>query len=391
MEIKDPVFMTVAACKADNDPSKVNGTIGSLCNDDGTLTTYKTVYNVFRNLKDSDYAKYPDALRGNPDFLENVVKFVLEDNIDKSLHIEALATVGGSGAVSSSFRNFGKEGNTVLFPHICWLNAVEIAKTAGLNVVNYELFNLDDVLSKAKGIIEKEHQLMLYINDPAENPTGISIGKENWHKLIEGLNELGDYPIYIIDDVAYMDYCYDPDFKAYMKEFNNANSNILISICYSCSKSLSAYGLRLGANILLGKDRQAVEELNFKMQIFNRMTISCVSNSVQKMFSILYENHLEEYLKEKETYKEMLRLRGQTFASEAKEVGLPIYDYKDGFFVTIDIKDPELLEKFNNKLIENHIYFVKMKQGLRVAVCSINLETIKGLAARVKACLDAVM
>ena len=45
---------------------------------------------------------------------------------------------------------------------------------------------------------------------------------------------------------------------------------------------------------------------------------------------------------------------------------------------------------YHEALMKNHIYTVKVNKGIRVAVCSLSLDKIKGLAKKMKDILDTI-
>ena len=100
-------------------------------------------------------------------------------------------------------------------------------------------------------------------------------------------------------------------------------------------------------------------------------------------------NHLKAYDQERLHYVALLKERSDIFVKEAKEAGLKHYPYKEGFFVTLSM-DNETRDKYHEALMENHIYTVKVNLGIRVAVCSLSVDKIKGLAKKMKEILDTV-
>ena len=48
------------------------------------------------------------------------------------------------------------------------------------------------------------------------------------------------------------------------------------------------------------------------------------------------------------------------------------------------MEDNETRDIFHQKLIEHHIYTIKVNRGIRVALCSLSLETVDGLAGKIK-------
>lgn len=98
---------------------------------------------------------------------------------------------------------------------------------------------------------------------------------------------------------------------------------------------------------------------------------------------------LKEYDQERLQYVALLKERSELFVKEANEVGLKHYPYKEGFFVTLSM-DNTTRDIYHEALMKNHIYTVKVNKGIRVAVCSLSLDKIKGLAKKMKDILDTI-
>lgn len=95
-------------------------------------------------------------------------------------------------------------------------------------------------------------------------------------------------------------------------------------------------------------------------------------------------------MNEKDKYISLLKERSTIFLTEAKEVGLNVYPYHEGFFVTVMIENNELRNKYHEALMQEHIYTVCVNKGIRVAVCSLSVKHCKGLAKKMKMILDNV-
>ena len=57
--------------------------------------------------------------------------------------------------------------------------------------------------------------------------------------------------------------------------------------------------------------------------------------------------------------------------------------------MTVKVENPEDLDPVHDALMNAHIYTVEVNKGIRVAVCSLPVKKVKGLAARMKAVFDA--
>ena len=76
-----------------------------------------------------------------------------------------------------------------------------------------------------------------------------------------------------------------------------------------------------------------------------------------KNFSWVVNENREEFLKEKQSYIDLMRERSSIFLTEANEVNLPHYPYREGFFVTLKIYDNDLCKKVHEAFSrESHLY-----------------------------------
>ncbi len=239
--------------------------------------------------------------------------------------------------------------------------------------------------------MDRQNKVVMIINDPCQNPLGTTFGQNLWHDLITYLNELSkDGPVLIINDIAYIDYSYDwQNATAYMSEFNNISENVAVVIAMSCSKTLSAYGMRLGEAIILAKEQTTVDRLFNVFIRYARANWGSVNNAMQETFVKVVTENLDEFLAEKQIAINNLKERTDLFIKQANECGLPIYPYKEGFFVTIKI-DQDKLASYDKALNENHIYGVPFTKGLRVAICGLSLDKVDGLAYKMKEVFDQV-
>ena len=95
-------------------------------------------------------------------------------------------------------------------------------------------------------------------------------------------------------------------------------------------------------------------------------------------------NHYEEYLKELSKAKLILKQRIDLFKKQAKENDLPLYESSDGFFVTIKVDDNTLRDEIHQRLMDNHIYTIKVNKGIRIGLCSTSMDIVDGLSKKIK-------
>ena len=387
--IVDTVFTIVKKAKEDKAKSGedvvVDATIGSLYDEEGKLVALDSVFSSLKNLDNRVLAAY---------FKDRVYQWVLDGN--SHLHHEIIATPGGTGAVAMTIQECLEAGQTVILPEIAWGSYNLMAQMNNLQIATYALFeedhfNIESFKHTCQMVMAQQNKLVVVINDPCHNPTGYSLNKEEWNEVIAFLNECSQtHSVVLLNDIAYIDYAYgQKQAKEYFSVFDQISDNIVVVVAFSLSKSMTSYGLRCGAAIIMGQREEAVQELKIVFEKDARATWSNINNGAMATFVDVMDHHLKAYDQERLHYVSLLKERSDIFVKEAKEVGLKHYPYKEGFFVTLSM-DNETRDKYHEALMENHIYTVKVNLGIRVAVCSLSVDKIKGLAKKMKEILDTV-
>lgn len=392
--IVDTVFVIVDKAKkdiAENGPENVvDATIGSLYDEEGNLVAFDSVFNHYDEIDHKVKAAYAASFTGNPDYREAVYNWVTQGQ-DIKLNHSVIATPGGSGAVSSAITTFLDTGETLIIPDVAWGSYSLMAHENGIEYVTFSMFdgdsfNLNSVKETVKAVQAKQDHVVLILNDPCHNPTGYSMSMDEWKELISFLNEVGkETPVILIDDIAYIDYSNNLDHvRDYMETFNDISENVMITIAFSCSKTMTSYGLRCGAAIVLAKKQEDVREAEIILEKKARATWSNIPNAAMKNFSYIITEDKDAFLKEKQSYIDLMKKRSDIFLQEAKDCGLDTYPYKEGFFVTLRIDDNTLRDKIHEAFLNKHIYTVKVNHGIRVAVCSLPVKKVYGLAKKMK-------
>lgn len=391
----DKVFKAaVAANKAkENFGDKVvDATLGTLFDEEGNFVAFDSVWNTYETIDKIQKAKYASSIQGNPDFNQAIYNWLFGSN-GLEIPCEIIATPGGAGAISSTMKNVLNPGETVIKPSQGWGPYKTMALECAITLTDYNMFkkdsfDIEDFKLTLTNVMNIQGKVLVIINDPCHNPTGYTLTGDEWDQIISFVNTLSKRgPIIILNDIAYVDYTtIGNDWKKHFQKYNKLKENVMIVIAFSCSKTLTAYGTRVGAQVVLSKDEKQLEDFKNAAIYSARSIWSTVNNSAMKLFSTIIndDNLRETFINEKQYYVDLLRERASIFVSEAKEVGLEIYPHVEGFFVTVKVKDYATKEKLNLKLQENNIFIVEVDGGLRVAICSVSKRKLKGLAKRIK-------
>ena len=374
------------------DNSVVNATIGSLFDDNGVFYTFKNVDKLIKELPNEDFYSYSPN-NGNADFHSAVTHWVFGnfyDEVINNLSCESIPTPGGTGAVSNALFNALDSGETLLLPDIYWGPYKNMADSYGFKVMEYpfivnEKFNIEGFIECCDKIIAEQGKVVTILNDPCNNPTGYSLSIEEFEYIINYMNSKNEALFNMIYDIAYFDY-YSLGKEEARRKFSlmvNAKENILFNIAFSCSKTFSVYGLRLGAQIILSKNNDFVKEIYDSTCFLARTRWSNVSKAgLSMMIKINKDNELKEAICEEiDIAAKVVDNRAKLFVSEAKECGLEMYPYSGGFFITVFSSDGLALAE---KLKKVGIYVLGFKKAIRIAICSVPIFELKGLAAKIK-------
>ena len=378
------------AKKADN--SVVNATIGSLFDDEGNFYVFDNVDKLIKSLPNEDFYSYSPN-NGNPAFHKAVTKWVFGpyyDNVLNNMKCESIPTPGGTGAVSNSLFNALDAGETLILPDIYWGPYKNMAQSNSFEILEYKFivdgkFNIEGFKKACLDVIEKQGKVVTILNDPCNNPTGYSLSNEEFSEIIDFMNEQKEAVFNMVYDIAYFDY-FDGSHIESRKKFDlmvNANENVLFNIAFSCSKTFSVYGLRLGAQIILSKNNSFVKEIYDSTCFLARTRWSNVSKAgLSMMIEIDNNDDLKnEIIKEINQAVKVVNNRAALFVEEAKKCDLDIYPYSGGFFITVHAEDGI---KLAEELKEDKIYVLGFKKAVRIAICSVPIFELKGLAQKIK-------
>lgn len=393
----DKVFK--AAIKAKEDQAKfgddvvVNATLGTLFDDTGRFVAFDSVWSTFNDVSSIQKAKYAASIQGNPAFRDAVYTWLFGTY---DIPAEIIATPGGAGAVSATMKNILEPGATVIKPSLAWGPYTTMAAEFGFGLAEYNLFvddrfDLKSFQETCEAVMEQEGKVLVIINDPCHNPSGYTMTSEEWDVVLSTLGRLGQSgPVILLHDIAYVDYSTNPDWKAGLLRYKELPDNVMVVIAFSLSKTLTAYGMRVGAAVAITTSDEERNAFKDAMIYSARSIWSTVNNSIMEHFARVVNTPTlqQQFLSEKASYIKLIEQRADVFITEAKACGLPLYPHKEGFFATIPVANTDK-ERLNLALQKEHIFLVEVNNGLRVALCSVPTHKLYGLAAKIKSILFA--
>ena len=380
----------------------VNGTIGALLEDSGDLAINQVVDQALREAPAAEFSAYA-PLKGLPNFLDLAISLALGDSRGRleamGLGTIATATPGGSGALYLAASNFTERGEAVLLRDRHWGPYSGFITGCGLNIATYPLlpeiedpstpfFDRPSFERELEHLASTQTTVTTWLNDPAHNPTGLSMPAESRHALLTSFvesavrNEHVGHTLLL--DAAYHLYADEP--HGWAETIAEAlddglpwPENLLICFAISLSKSHTIYGMRTGALVCLHPDESSLTRLKDVMGVTGRQTWSAAPRVAQYVLSELH-SHEEggvAWSHERDRLAELLNVRRTRFLQACVEHHVQVNPSHDGFFAWYECDDPEGVA---NACADQHVYLVPLSGGVRIGLCAIPTEFIERVA-----------
>ncbi len=141
------------------------------------------------------------------------------------------------------------------------------------------------------------------------------------------------------------------------------------------------YGQRMGAMIGISSDKDVIKEFVDINQYASRASWSNCNSAAQNVMIRICEDpeKIKKLDAERAKYFQLIQDRAAIFMTEAKEEGVKFVPY---ISVTHSQEVCDYLEKEN-------AFMVPLAKGIRLAVCSVPLAKMKGLAHKLAVAMKA--
>ena len=380
----------------------VNGTIGALLENDGSLAINKVVDAAVRNAPEQEISAYA-PLAGLPSFLDLTKTLAFGDARaqleELGFNFSSTASPGGSGALFLAANNFLSMGQSALLRDRHWgpykgfleNNALEfetwpLLPPNGSDVHPY--FARDEFDAKLKQLCSSQDKIMVWLNDPAHNPTGLSMTPEGRFACLESfvdsaLNNPGVGHTLLLDS-AYSLYAEETHAWAdtILESIENGMmwpENLLICVAISLSKSHTIYGLRTGALVSMHPEKEVTDRMDTVMCVTARQTWSATPRVSQYCVSEMHssEEGGKAWAEERDRLKQLLDDRRSSLISECEKLGVPLNPTMDGFFAWLESENPG---EIAHKCAENGVFLVPLTGGVRIGLCALPLDEVPKVA-----------
>ncbi len=391
----------IANVEKKKDKSVVNATIGMLYDEDGKLFTFDSVDKALLSLTAEEKYAYAST-PGSPIYHEALKRWIFREYYDEFMndaYVEVMATPGGSGAISNTFSNYLNENDKVLIPNYMWGNYKQFAYENYADYLTYTLFdsnggfNLVDVKEKMEQLKKSQGRILIVVNDPCHNPTGYTMTDHEWQGLANIINEISSdgTPVILLHDMAYIDFDYR-GFEATRKNmllYKSFNDSVLTILAFSGSKTLALYGIRIGAQIAISKNKENVIEFARANKFSSRAKWSNTTNLGMNLVAkiIMNPEWKEKFELELESTRQLLVNRSKAFIEECQKVDLKTIPFTCGFFITIPCDNPNKVYEY---LVKKKVHIIPMGNVVRVTIAAITLAECRMLPKLIKEAIDNI-
>ena len=374
-----------------------NATIGALLDDNEQLVCLPTVEKVYRSIPITEVINYA-PIAGLPDYLNAAMDHVFGESRPDAF-IKAVATSGGSGVLHHAIWNYTELHDTVLTTDWYWgpykvLCEEVLRKLDTFSLFNEKMqFNTPAFESKISALLEKQNNLLVILNTPAHNPTGYTVTDAEWDGIIDVLKTAAKNPekkITVVVDIAYLDFSGERNTcRKFFSKLGKMPANLLFIVGFSMSKSFTMYGQRVGAMIGVSSDADVIKEFEDINQYSSRATWSNINRGVMRMMAMICADKAlyAQVEEERAGFYQLIKRRADIFTQEAAAANLTMLPYSGGYFLTVPATCPDAVAE---KLNAENIFAVALGKGIRIAVCAVPTEKIKGMAGKIKIAMDAV-
>ena len=174
----------------------INATTGAFLDANGQLITMKTVEEVVKTIPFRDSAEYA-PIEGTKGFVNAAIDGAFREYRPNGF-IDGVATPGGTGGLHHSIYNYLEPGDTVLTMDRYWAAYKSICRECGRGFDTFvsfdenNKFNVQGCIDKLREYAEKQTNVFLVMNTPANNPTGYNVKRDEWEAIMAELTAIAN-------------------------------------------------------------------------------------------------------------------------------------------------------------------------------------------------------
>ncbi len=295
---------------------------------------------------------------------------------------EILMTVGSTEALTVTLRTLLNDGDEVLIPAPVYPGYEPLVKLYG-GVVKY-VDTAADNFELTPEAIKKQitpRTKCIIVTDP-NNPTGVTMSRQNRDRLVDYLAETG---IYVIADEVYNRIIYTGDYRS-LGTYDKLRKRLII--VNSFSKSHSMTGWRIG---FLLADQSMVQELMKSHQYYVTAACSVTQYALQAVNDVQTEKEVavmvHDYRECRDYAYDFLVKLG--FVMPKPEGAFYLFASAEKFGMDGDEFAKRLVEQQSVAIIPGSAFSDEYKKYVRLSYC-VDLDLLKTALDRIKKFVESL-
>jgi aspartate aminotransferase len=254
----DPILGLSAACKADDNPNKIDLTVGIYMDEAGICPVFEAVQLAQRALVEEEVSKAYLPAPGDAAFNEGIQRLVLgaDSGALAEARVSSIQTPGGCGAlrIGAEVIHSARPDARVWVSDPTWPVHIPLLGSVGLSFETYRYYDpashgvdFDAMVEDLKGAVAGD---IVLLHGCCHNPCGADLTLEQWGAIAAMAEQQGFIPFI---DIAYQGLGDGLDSDA-------AGLRLLVAqlpeviVASSCSKNMGLYRERTGAAIFVCSD-----------------------------------------------------------------------------------------------------------------------------------------
>jgi len=276
---KDPIFALVDLYQKDENPNKINISVGAYRDENGkpyVLPVVKKAKQILLNDPNANHEYNP--MTGVDSFCHNAAKVILGKDSPAIVEerVATIQTVAGTGALKIACEFLKQTKNTPIYiSNPTWANHKAIIENTGLEWKEYAYWNQEKRNLNIETLLEDMNNApdnsTFLLHACAHNPTGVDPTPAQWIKIAEVMKSKDHFPFF---DCAYQGFASgDLDKDAYaVRLFVDMGFELICS--QSFAKNLGLYGQRCGCCTLVTNKKEYSARCQTQLAKISRAIVS---------------------------------------------------------------------------------------------------------------------
>ena len=258
---EDPILGLSAQCKQDDNPHKVDLTLGVYKDKDGITPVFEAVKQAQAQIAEEEITKVYIPQAGDPGFNDGIRQLLMGEGSAalSAGRVGVVQTPGGCGGlrIGAELVKIANPTARVWVSKPTWANHIPLIGSVGLDIEEYRYYNPDSHGVDAEGMladlgIARTGDVVL-LHGCCHNPCGADLSREQWQALVELCGQRGLLPFI---DIAYQGMGEGLEEDAWgLRHAVECLPEVIVAA--SCSKNMGLYRERTGAAVFVGKDGDA--------------------------------------------------------------------------------------------------------------------------------------